>query len=103
MKSTSIIFFVTGLGVEDAVVFVILAYFFLKVRRIIFHAPPFQQAFYIGLFALLGVFLQGMVLHLFGYAFYVEFNVLSVVTTMIIWPAVCYFLMYFLNERVGNY
>lgn len=83
--------------------FVILTYFFLKFQRIIFHAPLFQQTFYIGLFAVASVFLQSIVFHLSGYTVYLGFNLLSVLTTMIVWPGVCYFLNGFLDERAKQF
>src|SRR3990167_5801693 len=74
---------------QHAIAFLIVAYFFLKAHRIVFHAPVFQQALYVGFFALLSVMIQAIVLHMSGHSGYVGLNMLSVFFTMAFWPMVC--------------
>lgn len=70
---------------EHALSFTIVVFFALKFYQVIFHAPLFQQSFYIGILAVLTVFLQNIVLHFNNDIVYVGLSLLSVLTTMVIW------------------
>lgn len=73
---------------QHALVFVLLTYVMIKFHTVFFHSPRFQQALLIGLLALFSVLLQGMVSHMLSQPTNVSHHLLSVLTTVLVWPVV---------------
>lgn len=71
---------------QHALVFVLLCYFILKNHSAIVHFPLFQQGMVVGIFAIVNVLLQGIVLHLTGHTPHDGLNLLSALTTFLVWP-----------------
>lgn len=77
---------------QQAIIFVVITYFVMKLHLIIVHSPRWQQAVIIGTFAGCAMILQSMIVGLTGHTALVMRNELSVVATVIVWPLVYSFL-----------
>lgn len=71
---------------QQSLIFVFLAYLLLKFHAIVFHSPRWQQALFVGFFAVFDVVLHSLVLGFTGHSAHVELNGLSVFTTIVVWP-----------------
>ncbi|PIZ04280.1 MAG: rod shape-determining protein MreD [Gammaproteobacteria bacterium CG_4_10_14_0_8_um_filter_38_16] len=71
---------------QQSLVFVFLTYILLKFHAVVFHSPRWQQALFLGFFAIFNVILRSLILGFTGHSTHVELNGLSVFTTIVIWP-----------------
>lgn len=71
---------------QHALVFVFLIYIVLKNHSAIVHFPPFQQGLIVGIATMMNVILQGIILHSTGHTPHDALNLLSALTTFLIWP-----------------
>ncbi|MDP1574116.1 MAG: rod shape-determining protein MreD [Coxiellaceae bacterium] len=77
---------------QQAIIFVLITYFVLKLHLIIVHSPRWQQAVIIGTFSGCAMVLQSLIAGLIGHAAPVMRNELSVVATVVVWPLIYGFL-----------
>ena len=77
---------------QQAIIFVLITYFVLKLHLIVVHSPRWQQAVIIGTFAGFAMILQSVIAGLIGHTAPVMRNELSVVATVVIWPLIYRFL-----------
>ncbi|OGT59302.1 MAG: rod shape-determining protein MreD [Gammaproteobacteria bacterium RIFCSPHIGHO2_12_FULL_42_10] len=75
----------TPLG-EQAVIFVLLTYFILKIHDYIAHFSLLQQTVLIAIFSFFNIVLQGLILGFVGRNTHIALHSLSAITTAIIWP-----------------
>lgn len=77
---------------QEAIIFVVVTYFLMKLHLIVVHSPLWQQAVIVGTFAGCALVLQSILIAIMGHKAPVMQNELSVVTTVLIWPLIGYFL-----------
>src|SRR3990167_266393 len=75
----------TPLG-QQAFVFVLLAYFLLKIYPVVAYSPIWQQASFIGFFFALNGLCQGMIFGWAGQNTHILLHFISAMTTALIWP-----------------
>lgn len=71
---------------QQSLIFVFLAYLLLKFHAVVFHSPQWQQACFVGCFAVFDVIFHSMILGFTGHSTHIVLNGLSVFTTIVIWP-----------------
>lgn len=77
---------------QQAIIFVFVSYFVIKLRLIIVHSPRWQQAVIVGAFSGIAMVLQSILMGFVGHSAPLMRNELSVLSTVIIWPMLYYFL-----------
>jgi len=75
----------TPFGMQ-ALIFVFVAYFVMKLHLIILHSPRWQQAIIVGAFSGVAMVLQHFVFSMMGRPNLLMHSALSILLTIIIWP-----------------